>query len=141
MCRPHRISRGQVVAVLDPAGVGGRAAVAQEQGAGVAVVDGLLLGGGLVDGTVGVQPDVAVGVDQPGHDPALGRGLGAGDGLERDGTVDDVQVAGLAVGQDRAAEPQGRHVADATGWWRDAPAGSSGVVEESLGQPRYSPRL
>ena len=69
---------GQVVAVLHPAGVGGRAAVAQEQRAGVAVGERLLLGGLLVDGAVGVEPDVAVGVDQPGDDPALGRGLGAG---------------------------------------------------------------
>ena len=68
----------QVVAVVHPAGVGGRAAVAQQQRAGVAVGDRLLLGGRVVDGAVGVEADVAVGVDQPGHDPALGRRLGTG---------------------------------------------------------------
>ena len=52
-----------------------------------------------------VEPDVAVGVDEPGHDPALGRRLGARLRLERDPPVDDVQVARLAVGEHGAAEP------------------------------------
>ena len=41
---------GQVVAVVDPGGVGGRAAVAQQQRTGVPVGDRLLLLGLLVDG-------------------------------------------------------------------------------------------
>src|SRR5205085_5612401 len=94
----------------------------------VTVVDGLLLGGGLVDGTVGVQPDVAVGIHESGHDPALGRGLGAGDRLERDGAVDDVQITSLSLGQHGTAKPQGRHAADATGWWCEGRAGSWEVV-------------
>ena len=100
---------GQVVTVVHPAGVGRRAAVAQEQRAGVAVGDGLLLGGGVVDGAVGVEAEVAVGVDEAGHDPALGRGLGSGLPLEGDPAVDDVEVAWLAVGQHGAAESEGGH--------------------------------
>ena len=61
---------GQVLAVVDPGGVGGRAAVPQQQRAGVPVGDRLLLLGGLVDGAFLVQPDVAVRIDEPGHDPA-----------------------------------------------------------------------
>ena len=45
---------------------------------------------------------------RPGHDPALGRGLGPGLRLEGDPAVDDVEVAGLAVGQHGAAEAQCR---------------------------------
>ena len=55
----------QVLALVDPGGVGGRAAVAQQQRPGVPVGDRLLLGGLLVDGAVLVEPDVAVRVDQP----------------------------------------------------------------------------
>ena len=66
---------GQVVTGLDPAGVGGGAGVAQEQGAGVAVGDRLRLGGLLVDGSVRPEPDVAVGIDETGDDPARCTGL------------------------------------------------------------------
>ena len=100
---------------MHPAGVGRRAAVAQEQRAGVAVGDRLLLRRRLVDGAVGVEAEVAVGVDQPGHDPALGRGLGSGLLLEGDPAVDDVEVARLAVRQHGAAESEGGHELDATG--------------------------
>ena len=68
----------QVVAVLDPAGVGGAAGVADQQRPAVAVVDRLLLGLLVGGGAEVVEPEVAVGVDQPGHDPALAGGLGAG---------------------------------------------------------------
>ena len=44
-----------------------------EQRARVAVGERLLLLDVLRDGAVGVQADVAVRVDEPGHDPALGR--------------------------------------------------------------------
>ena len=54
----------QVLAVVDPRGVGGRPAVAQEQRPGVAVGDRLLLRRLVVDGAVLVEPDVAVRVDQ-----------------------------------------------------------------------------
>ena len=61
----------QVVALVDPARVGGGPGVAQEQRAGVAVGQRLLLLRGPVDGAVRVEPDVAVGVDEPGQHPAL----------------------------------------------------------------------
>ncbi len=94
----------QVLALVDPGGVGRRAAVAQQQRARVAVGDGLLLGGLVVDGTVLVEPDVAVGVDQSRDDPPLGHRLGAGLGLVGDQPVDDVEVTRLAVRQDRSPE-------------------------------------
>ena len=78
---------GQVVALVDPAGVGGRPGVPDEQGAVVAVGDGLRLGGRVVDGSVPVEPDVAVGVDHARDEPAA-QGLhvvpGAGGALEGD---------------------------------------------------------
>ena len=95
---------GQVVAVLDPAGVGGAPAVAEQQRAGVAVGDRLRLGRLTVDLAVLVETEVAVRVDEAGDDPAAGHGLGAGLWLEGDPAVDDVEVAGLAVGEDRSGE-------------------------------------
>ena len=62
----HPDQPGQVVAVLDPAGVGGTPAVAQQQGAGVTVGDRLRLGRFPVDLAVLVEADMAVRVDQPG---------------------------------------------------------------------------
>jgi hypothetical protein len=106
---------GQVVAVVDPAGVGRGAAVADQQGPGIAVGQRLRLGLLLGDRPVVVEPQVAVGVDQAGDDPALRRGLGAGLLLEGDAAVDDVQVPGLAVGEDRAAEAESTHVRDVSG--------------------------
>ena len=47
------------------------AGVADQQGAGVAVGDGLLFGQLLRDVPARAQPDVAVRVDQPGDDPAV----------------------------------------------------------------------
>ena len=61
---------GQVVALLHPTGVAGRSAVAQEQRTGVAVGDRLPLGLRVLDGAVRSETDVAVRVDQAGHDPA-----------------------------------------------------------------------
>ena len=97
----------QVVAVLDPARVGGRPGVADQQRPGVAVLQGLRLGLLVGYGAVVVETDVAVGVDEPGDDPALGRGLGPRLGLEGDPPADDVEVANLSVGEHRAAEPLG----------------------------------
>ena len=67
----------------------------------------------VVDGAVLVEPDVAVRVDQPRDDPALGHGLGTGLRLVGDQPVDDVQVTRLAVGQDRAPESLCSHAGDA----------------------------
>ena len=105
----HPDQPGQVVAVLDPAGVGGAPAVAEQQRAGVAVGDRLRLGRLPVDLAVLVEPDVAVRVDQTGDHPAAGHGLGPGLWLEGDPAVDDVEVAGLAVGEDRSGDAQGSH--------------------------------
>ena len=120
---------GQVVAVVDPGGVGGHARVADQQGAAVAVLDRLTLGLLVVDRAVVVEPDVAVGVGQTGHDPAARDELGARLGLIGDVTVDDVQLGGLAVGQDRAGEPQRSHGGDATGPDRVVPPVESRAMD------------
>ena len=101
MCRPARMMRGQVVAVVDPAGVGRRAGVADQQRAGVAVGERLLLAGRLVDGAVRVEPDVAVRVDQPGQHPA-GDGLvaAAGGAVVGDPAVDHPELVPDVVGPD-----------------------------------------
>ena len=52
---------------------------------------------------------MAVRVDEAGHHPAAGHGLGAGLRLEGDPAVDDVEVAGLAVGEDRSGDAQCCH--------------------------------
>jgi hypothetical protein len=102
---------GQVVALVHPPGVRGRAAVAQQQHTGVAVGDRLLLGLRVVDGAVVLQAEVVVGVDQPGHDPALGHRLRASLSLEGDATVHDVHVPGLGVGEHHAPESHRWHAA------------------------------
>jgi hypothetical protein len=99
----------QVVAVLDPAGVGRAPAVAKQQRSGVTVGDRLRLGRLPVHLTVLVEPDVAVRVDQPRHHPAAGHGLGSGLWFEGDSAVDDVEVTGLAVGEDRSGDAQRCH--------------------------------
>ena len=75
----------EVLALVDPRGVGGRPAVADQQRPAVAVVDRLLLGLLVADRAVVVEAEVAVGVDEAGDDPPLRRGLRAGLGLVGDG--------------------------------------------------------
>ena len=96
----------QVVAVVHPPGVGGRAGVADQQRPGVAVLDGLGLRLLVADRAVVVEPDVAVRVHQTRDDPSLGGRLRAGLVLERDPPVDDIEVADLAVGEHRPTEPR-----------------------------------
>jgi hypothetical protein len=74
---------------------------AQQQRTGVALGHGLRLGGDLVDPAVGVQPDMAVRVDQTGDDPAaVDHRLGAVDGLVAQQALGvDPQGALLAVRQ------------------------------------------
>ena len=73
MCRPARISRGRSSRSLHAAVVDRRAGVAQQQRAGVAVEQRLLgLRLGVRDVALRRQPDVAVGVDEAGRDPAAG---------------------------------------------------------------------
>ena len=71
MCRPARISRGRSSRSWIQRGVGRRAGVADQQRSPVAVLDRLLLGVLVGGRAVVVEPEVAVGVDQAGHDPAL----------------------------------------------------------------------
>ena len=87
----------------------GTPAVAQQQRAGVAVGDRLRLGRLPVDLAVLVEPDVAVRVDEARDHPAAGHRLGPGLRLEGDPAVDDVEVAGLAVGEDRSGDAQCCH--------------------------------
>ena len=79
------------------------------------------------------RPEVAVGIDQAGDDPAVGSALRPGDRLVGDPFPDDVELARLAVGQDRSRELQrSGHAPDATGrpghgwrtvaqWWVERP--------------------
>ena len=77
--RPGDVTAGpddlrQVLAVVDPAGVGGRPRVADEQRAGVPVGQRLLLGHLVRHRAVLVEPDVAVRVDETRDDPGVTRG-------------------------------------------------------------------
>ncbi len=121
----HPDQPGQVVAVLDPAGVGGAAAVAQQQRPGVAVGHGLGLGLVAADLAVLVEPDVAVRVDQAGHDPTARDRLGTRLWLVGDPAVHDVEVAGLTVGEDRSGDVQGSH---ASGPYRYCPPARSSPI-------------
>ena len=107
MCRPARMIFGQIVALVHPPGVGRAAGVAQQQRPGGPLGQRMLLGPVVGHRPVPLQPDVAVRIDQAGHQPdAGGDGLGVGDRLGADHTVDHPEVAVLAVGQHHAAEVQ-----------------------------------
>src|SRR5690606_3597240 len=101
---------GQVGPALQPAGVERGTAVADEEHAGVALHDRLLLRLGQVgDRTARPDADVAVRVDQAGQDPHVG-GDGAGPGhlSERDPAVGDPDVPPDSVGQHDTGEVQRR---------------------------------
>ena len=91
--------------VVEEAGVGGRAGVAHKQGAGCGVGPGLVAElGRVVHRPCGGEADVAVGIDEPGNDPAAGGdGVGPCHRFEGDATVDDPEVALLIAGQEDAA--------------------------------------
>ena len=94
----------QVVAVVDPGGVGRRArsrgsAARRRPGRSTACCSVV----SSVDAAVVVEPEVAVRVDQARHDPAARDRLRRATASPGDPAVDDVQVADLAVGQDRSA--------------------------------------
>ncbi len=93
----------QVVPVVDPAGVGGRAGVAQQQRARVAIGDRLLLAGRGVHRAVLVEADVAVGVDQAGQCPALDDGglARAARPFVRDAPVDHPQFVAYVLRADQ----------------------------------------
>ena len=89
---------GQVVAVVEAAGVDRRSAVAQQQRADIAVRLGL--GDRLVefDGASRPQPYVAVRIDQPGDNPAaVENRVSAADRFAADSAVNDPQFDGFFV--------------------------------------------
>ncbi len=96
---------------MHPAGVEGRAGVAHEEHAGVAVGDRLGDGGLLVDRPRGTEPDVAVHVDEPRQHPAGeltgGAALGGAAG-EADPALAHPELAHLALvaEEDMAAHVQ-----------------------------------
>ena len=104
MCRPARIRRGrssrswiQEVSAAEPQSRMSSAPPSRSSIACCSVASSLI-------GAVVVEPEVAVGVDQPRHDPPLRDGLGARLDLVGDGPVHDVQVARLPVGKHRPPE-------------------------------------
>ena len=123
----------QVVAVVDPAGVGGRAAVAEQQRAARRGPRSPAARWPRRDRAVVVETEVAVGVDQPGTiQPSTARSA-PGTRLVGDPAVDDVQLARLAVGQDRAGEPErsSSHAPDAS---RDGRRRTSSELVEQPGR-------
>src|SRR5690606_25109005 len=78
---------------------------------------GLLLG----DRALLTQPQVAVGVHEPRHDPTGGHGVGPRLRLEGDGAAHHVELDRLAVGKRRPGEPHRVH-----GWTLSKPAGVGG---------------
>ena len=109
------VEAGQVVAGLHPAGVGGRAGVAQQQRPGIPVGHGLGLGRRVVDGSVGTQADVAVRVDQAGQHPAGHGGdvVVAGGGGIRDAPADHPGLRAHVVGADEDGTGEVQHLSHA----------------------------
>jgi hypothetical protein len=89
----------QVVAVVEAAGVDRRSAVAQQQCAGLTI--GLGLRDRLLEFNAAsrTQPDMAVGIDQPGQNPAaVENRVGAADRFAADPVIGDPQFDGFFVG-------------------------------------------
>ena len=91
---------GQVVVVVEAAGVGRRSGVAQQQRTDVAFGFGLPDRLVEVDGAVQAEADVAVRVDQAGNDPsaAVEDGVRAADRLGGQHAVDDPPLHRLLIG-------------------------------------------
>src|SRR5580698_4060178 len=91
---------GQVVAIVEAAGVDRRTAIAQQQGTGVALGFGLRDRVVEFDAALRTQPDVAVRVDQSGQNPAaVEYRVRAADRFAADPAVNDPQFDGFFVGQ------------------------------------------
>ena len=90
---------GKILVIVKSAGVGGRAAVTQKKCA--CVTFSLSLGDRLVefDSPVWAETDMAVRVDETGHDPAtVEDSLGAIDRFTAQDAVDDPELGALTVG-------------------------------------------
>ena len=106
----RRISRGRSSRSWIQRGVGRRPAVADQQRPRVAVLDRLRLGRSPSSTAPwSSRPMWQCASTSPGTIQPSRDGLGAGLRLVGDAAVDDVQVAGLAVGQDRPREAQRSH--------------------------------
>src|SRR5690606_12392665 len=92
----------QVLAVVDPAGVGGRAGVAQQHSAAVAEVVSHHLRQDPGDCAVPDEADVTVGVDESGQDPALDGPdvTGTGGALVGDPTAEHPELVAALLGPD-----------------------------------------
>ena len=97
---------GKVVAVVHPAGVGGRAGIPQQQRTGGPVGQGLLLRLRCRHLAVLAQPDVAVRVDEPRQHPALEHPLDRGRTLEGEPASDDPGLGPLVVRTDQDGSQQ-----------------------------------
>ena len=98
----------QVLPLLHPSVVHRRSAVAQQQRPAVQVgrcLSLLLVAVGW-PALAEADADVTVGVDKPGHDPALGDRRDRVDPFVGHVPVHDVQVAGLVLGEEHAANVQ-----------------------------------
>ncbi len=90
-------------------GVDRGASVPDQQDAGVAIGDGLLLGSGVIDCPPGPKTDVAMRIHQPRHDPGVpSDGLRATDRFSADHTIGNPQVGRFRPGQDDSGQvPRG----------------------------------
>ena len=112
MCRPARMTLGRSsrwsihrVSAGDPAS-------RISSVPGLAVGEGLGLGGRVVDRAVGVEPDVAVGVDQAGQHPAAQRldvGVRRGRALEGEPAADHPRLGTHVLGPDQDLTLQVQH--------------------------------
>ena len=66
----------------------------------------MLFGDVVGHGAVHLEPDMAVRVDQTGHQPAAGNCFGVADGFGPDQSVDHPEVARFTVRQHHTAEFQ-----------------------------------
>ncbi len=100
----------QARAAVDPAGIGRRASIAQQQGASITVGERLALRRGVVDCSVSVQSDVTVGIHQARKHPA-GNGLNvrARGRVIGDPTRHDPELVADLLGSDQNASLDVQH--------------------------------
>ncbi len=120
----------EVITLLDPPSIQGRTRVANQQRSPVAVLHRLSLGLGLGDRTVLIESDVAVRIDQPGHDPTLSAALRLGSRFVADRPVHHIDVAPLTIRQDWPGETKHAHTRTVS---------VSGSVDSGRGPARNDP--